>query len=300
MILVAGATGMVGGEACRVLRGEGQRVRALVRATSKEEKVAALRALGCEVVAGDLNDAGSLARACAGVTGVVSTVSSMPFSWSPPSNTIDTVDRDGQRRLIDAAQQAGVRRFTVVTFSGNIDQAFPLRDAKRAVEKHLRESGTEWTILRPSFFSEVWLSPAVGFDARAGQATIYGTGENPISWISFLDVARFAAASVSSAAARNAVLELGGPEPLTPLQVVRIFEQASGRPFRVQHVPVEALQQQLAGAPDDMLRSFTALMLAYAAGDPIDMHATQASFGIALRTVSEYARGVLATAPAQG
>ncbi len=294
MILVAGATGMVGGETCRLLRKEGRPVRALVRTSSSPDKVAALRALGCEVVAGDLRDGDSLAEACAGVEAVVSTVSSMPFSWDPPRNTIESVDRDGQRRLVDAAASARVRRFLLVTFSGHIDRPFPLHFAKRAAEAHLVTSGVPYTILRPSYFQEVWLSPAVGFDAAAARATVYGDGHNRISWISFADVAAFAASALASTAAANATIELGGPEALSPLEVIATFEELAGTRFEVQHVPVDVLEQQFAGAPDDMQRSFTGLMLGYAAGDEIPMTATLERFPLHLTSVADYARRALA------
>lgn len=299
MILVAGATGMVGGEVCRLLRKEGEPVRALVRATAKAEKVEGLRALGCEVVTGDLLDAASLGRACTGAEAVVSTVSAMPFSWDPPRNTVTSVDLDGQRRLIDAAAAARVKRFLLLTFSGHIDRPFPLRDAKRAAEAHLRQSGVPYTILRPSFFSEVWLSPAVGFDAAEGRATIYGDGFNRISWISYLDVARFVAAAVGSVATANQTLELGGPEALSPLEVVRIFEAIGGRHLQVTHVPVATLEGQLAAATDDLQRSFAALMLAYAEGDEIHMGATLSRFQMQLAPVDDVARRLLEPAHAQ-
>jgi NADH dehydrogenase len=73
------------------------------------------------------------------------------------------------------------------------DVDFPLQSAKRAVEDRLKSSGLTYTILQPTFFMEVWLSPALGFDAANAQAQIYGTGENKMSWISYKDVARFAA-----------------------------------------------------------------------------------------------------------
>ena len=60
---------------------------------------------------------------------------------------------------------AGVGQLVYTSFSGQMDLDFPLRNAKRVVEQHLKESGLTYTILRPSFFDEVWLSPALGFDA---------------------------------------------------------------------------------------------------------------------------------------
>jgi uncharacterized protein YbjT (DUF2867 family) len=96
-------------------------------------------------------------------------------------------------------------------------------------------------------------------------------------------------------AARNATLELGGPEALSPLEVVRIFEGVGGRPFEVQHVPEEALRAQLAEAADSLQQSFAGLMLCYAAGDPIDIRATLQAFPLQLTSVRDYARRVLST-----
>jgi uncharacterized protein YbjT (DUF2867 family) len=60
MNLVVGATGFLGGEICRLLAAEGKPVRALVRATSDQGKVAQLESLNIEVVRGDLKDRPSL------------------------------------------------------------------------------------------------------------------------------------------------------------------------------------------------------------------------------------------------
>ena len=117
------------------------------------------------------------------------------------------------------------------------------------MEDDLRRSGLTYTILQPTYFSEVWLSPGMGFDYVNHKATIYGEGHNATSWISYADVARFAVACLDNPAARNATLELGGPDALSPLEVVRIFEKVGGRSFEVTHVPTEALQSQLAGPP---------------------------------------------------
>jgi NADH dehydrogenase len=292
MNLIVGATGMVGSEICRLLAAEGKPVRGLVRVTCDQSKVEALENMGVELASGDVRDRASLDAACQGVQSIISTVSAMPFSHIPGENDCQTVDLEGVKNLIDAAKAAGVQHFVYTSFSRQLACDFPLGNAKRAVEQYLKESGLTYTILHPSFFMEVWLSPAVGFDAASGQAQIYGTGENPISWISFQDVARFAVASLEAPAARNAVIEMGGPQALSPLEVVRIFEQASGKSFAVQHVPVEALVAQQEAAADAMEQSFPALMRCYAQGDPIDMSETLEALPLQLKSVEEYAESV--------
>jgi Predicted nucleoside-diphosphate-sugar epimerases len=78
---------------------------------------------------------------------------------------------------------------------------------------------------------EVWLSPALGFNYDGHTAQIPGDGSKPISYVSYKDVAEFAAASVDNPDAENEVLEIGGPEALTPAQVVKEFENISGPSF---------------------------------------------------------------------
>ena len=293
VILVIGSTGMVGGEVCRQLRAAGKPVRAMVRPTSDPAKVAALRDLGAEIVQADLCNPVSLAAACRGVQAVITTASAMPFSYVPDVNTPQITDQEGMIGLIDAARAAGVPQFIYTSFSGNIDLDSPLRNAKRAAEQHLKESGLNYTILRPSCFMEVWLGPAVGFDYPNAKATIYGAGDKPLSWIAYRDVARFAVASLDNPAARNAVLEIGGPQALSPEEAVHIFERVGGRPFEVQHVPEETLRAQLQAATDPMQKSFAALMLCTAQGDPIDMAGTLKAFPLQLTSVEDYAKSVL-------
>lgn len=291
MNLIVGATGMVGTEICRLMAASGKPVKALVRTSSDPAKVEKLKRLGITVAQGDLRDRISLKAACQGVNAVIDTASSMPFAYAPGENTPQTTDHDGALNLIDVAREAGVRQFVYTSFPP-MAASFPLQDAKRAVESRLRDSGLMHTILRPTYFTEVWLSPAVGFDHANRKAAVYGTGENPISWISFLDVAQFAVASLDNPAARNATLELGGPEGISPRNAIKVFEKIGGKAFEVTHVPVDVLQGQLAAATDPMQRSFAGLMVGYANATAIDMTAALQTFALKLRTVEEYARSV--------
>ncbi len=293
MILIVGATGNLGGEITRQLAESGRPIRAMVRATSDPAKVDMLKGLGAEIVQGEMQDPTSLDMACQGVSAVISTVSAMPSSYQPEENNIQDVDIQGLSNLIEAAKNSGVDHFIYTSFSGGIDLDFPLRNAKRTVEEQLKASGLTYTILRPSYFMEAWLSPAIGFDYVNGTAQICGTGAGPISWISVPDVAAFAVASLDNPAARNAVIELGGPEALSPLEVVKIFEEVGGKQFELSFVPEEALAEQQASSDDPMQQSFAGLMLCNAKGDPIDMQATLAAFPIQVTSVRDYAKSVL-------
>ncbi len=290
MNLVVGATGLLGAAVCRRLAEKGKPVRALVRPTSGAGKRQALERLGVSLVQGDLKDRASLDAACQGASAVLSTASSTLSRQ--PGDSIQTVDLEGQINLIDAARAAKVPRFIYVSFTGNMDTDFPLRNAKRTVERHVKESGMTYTILRPSCFMEVWLSPAVGFDFANAKAQIYGSGEKEVSWISLEDVAQFAVECLDNTAAANATIELGGPEALSPLEVVRTFERATGRQFELQHVSKEALAAQREAATDPVQQSFAALMLAVADGDAIDMGPTLRKFPVKLTSVGSYARRV--------
>jgi uncharacterized protein YbjT (DUF2867 family) len=295
VILVVGATGQVGSEVCRLLAGQNESVRALVRSTSDPVRVAALRDLGVHVVEGDLRAPDTLAPACAGVTAIISTASA---TASPQrGDSILNVDRDGQQALIDAAIDAAVEHFIFVSFSSGIPGDTPLHGAKRDAEQRLRESGMSWTVLRPTAFMEVWLSPLVGFDVPKGNVVVFGSGGAGISYISLLDVARFCVESLSRPAAWNRTIELGGPEPITPLQAVRIAQEVTGRTLQVNHVPTEALQAQYESATDPLQKSMAGLTRALAAGDAIDMGVTAQAFGFRLRTVREFMEAAYAQRP---
>jgi uncharacterized protein YbjT (DUF2867 family) len=294
MILVVGATGLLGMEICRRLRHDGKSVRGLVRATSDGAKTAELVNTGVELVRGDLKDPPSLEAACAGIATVISTASSTLSRQE--GDSIETVDRRGQVALIDAARSARVEHFIFVSFRDNPRIQFPLTAAKRAVERHLKDSGLAYTILQASYFMEVWLTPLLGFDFASGKVRIYGDGPNRLSWVSYKDVARIAAAAVDQPAARNVTLNVGGPEALTPLEVVRMFEAAGSADISIDMVNESDLSAQMQSAADPLQKSFAGLMLQYAAGDAMDTSKTRSLFPFELTSVRDYASTQLARA----
>ena len=284
-VLVAGATGSLGSEICRQLIEKNIKVKGLVRTTSDASKVAHLKASCVETIEGDLKDKASLEKALNGVSAIISTVSSSLSRQE--GDSIKTVDDEGQINLVNAAVNAGVKQFIYISFC-ELGEC-PLQTAKRKVEEHLAESGLSYTILQPTYFMEVWLSPALGFDYPNMKATIYGEGKNKVSWIAIKDVASFAVAALDNPAAKNKIIELGGPEALSPLEAVNIFEANKGEKFELQFVAEETMSAQKDGAQDPLSESFAALMLGIAKGSEIDMKNTIDAFPMRLTSVNDYA-----------
>ena len=289
MILVVGATGLLGTRVCERLRAEGRTVRALVRRTSNPERVNALRSLGCELATGDLKDPPQIQAACQGISALISTASSTLSRQA--GDSIESVDLRGQLALVNAARSAGVGRFVYVSFRDDPTVQYPLTQAKRSVERAIAD--LDFTSIQASYFMEVWLSPAVGFDYIHGRARIYGSGLKSLSWVSYRDVAEFCIAPVLRSVAGRSVLEVGGPEPLSPLEVVKIFEAESGRRFELETISEAKLREQFDSANDPLEKSFAGLMLQYAQGDAIAMQGLLESIPVRLTSVREYARTVL-------
>lgn len=202
------------------------------------------------------------------------------------------MDRQGQLNVVSAAEAAGVRQFIFISFLQS-PEAFPLQDAKHAVEERLQQSNMAYTILRPTFFMEIWLSSHLDFDPANAAATIYGQGVNKISWISLRDVAAFAVAALDNESARNSIINLGGREALSPLEVVHLFEQQTGKKFQLQYVSEDALRAQKERATDGLQQSFAALMLTYAQGAEVPMEETLNAFSLSPLTVMAYSHVLL-------
>ncbi len=297
MILVAGATGVLGSEIVRRLLARGEKVRAMVRATSNGESVERLRKAGAQTVVADLKDRGSLGPACAGVAGVITGVTAI--TTAKEGDSFDATDGEGNKALIDAARKAGVKKFVLVSFNTELAPDCPLRSAKKSAEEHLKKSGLDYTILHPSLFFESWLGPMLFADPVAGTAKIYGSGKHPIRYIAVADVAELAVQSLSTAAASKATIPFGGPEEISQRDAVGIFEKTFGKKFSVTEVPEEALEAQWRAAQNPFEKSFAALMLGAARGFDTGMQPPFEQFPMKMTSPREYVRRLAADSGAR-
>jgi dihydroflavonol-4-reductase len=115
-VLVTGATGFTGGHLARSLAGRGHRVRGLVRPASLA-RARTLEADGVAIAPGDLTDAASLRAAAQGVE-VIYHVAATYREAGQPSSAYTAVNVEGTRRVLEAAEAAGVRRVVHCSTAG--------------------------------------------------------------------------------------------------------------------------------------------------------------------------------------
>jgi dihydroflavonol-4-reductase len=135
---VTGGTGFIGGRVCRILRDRGDVVVALVRDPAKGRD---LDALGCELVAGDLDDADALRRGMEGAD-VVLHIAAIYKIGIPKAERagMDRANVEGTEHVIDAAVAAGVPRIVYVSTVG----AFGNTHGK-VVDESYEHPGLEYT-----------------------------------------------------------------------------------------------------------------------------------------------------------
>jgi uncharacterized protein YbjT (DUF2867 family) len=235
MVLVTGATGGLGRRIVRLLREREQSVRAFVKLTSRYGE---LEHRGAEIFIGDLLQERDIQKACQGMRYVISAHGSNASS----RGGAQTIDYRANIDLIDAAKAAGIEHFVFISVLG-ADRGYedaPVFKAKWAVEQYLRNSGLNYTILRPSGFSSNLLPLAEQF-RQTGIYLLVGDPQTRTSIVSTDDLARIAVESVTTAGALNQTLPVGGPEILTRADVPRIFGRIFNREPVVINPPLVTL-----------------------------------------------------------
>jgi uncharacterized protein YbjT (DUF2867 family) len=231
MILVVGASGRLGRLVAERLLERGQSIRVLDRGSASASDLAEA---GAEVVPGDLKDRGSLLSACAGVDAIVTTANS---ALRGGADTVESVDRQGNFALIDAAVEAGATRFVFTSVLGaSVHSPAPFVRAKGEVEERLRSTGLIWTVLQPNVFMDVWF-PAVLGPALAGQSVkLVGQGRRRHSFVAAHDVASYAVSALLTGLADRQTLVIGGPQPMSWSEIIAMLEQQVGHPVKVEHL----------------------------------------------------------------
>ncbi len=226
IIAVTGATGQQGGAVARKLRAEGWQVRALTRDPGKPA-AQELKALGAEVVAGDLDNRAELDAAFQGAYGVFS----VQNFWLP------NVGFEGEIRqgklVAGAAKAAGVQHL-VYSSVGAAHRGLGQKhfESKWLIEQYIQSLEIPYTILRPAAFMENYNWSR----AYILNGTFSGNGLRPDKKhqiIAVEDVAEFAALALANPKEYlGRTIELAGDE-LTEPELAETFSRVIGRPVKL-------------------------------------------------------------------
>ena len=221
MILVTGATGKTGGETARALAGRGVKVRALVRDVAKAE---GLKALGIELVPGDVTDSASVLKAMAGVQRLLVLL--------PNSQR----QLDLEKQLVDLAKQAGVRHIVKMSSMEAVaDAQTPIPQAHWASEQHIRQSGLAWTMIKPNFFMQNFLGSAKSIKENKSFSLPMGEGRTAMA--DARDIGAVTAEALAGKGHEGQNYEITGPELLTFHQVAERFSEVLGT--KISYAPAD-------------------------------------------------------------
>lgn len=226
MIAVTGATGQQGGAVARKLLADGWKVRALTRDLDKPA-AQELRALGAEIVPGDMDDRAQLDAAFSGAYGVFS----VQNFWLPGVG-FDGEVRQGNN-VADAAKAAGVQHL-VYSSVGAAHRGMGQKhfESKWIIEQHIHSLGIPYTILRPvAFFENFNWERAYILNGTFNAIGLRPEKERQL--IGVEDIAVFAALAFANPSEyAGKTIELAG-DALTESQLAETFTKVIGRPVKL-------------------------------------------------------------------
>ena len=232
-VLVTGATGTIGRDVARQLSAKGVAVRAGVRDQAKARKQ-----FGADIalVPFDFENEKTFSETLEGVEKVFLLPPLLP-------NQLEVMNA-----FVDAAKRTGVRHIVKLSAIGIDDETQPMAIKGHAAnEQHIRESGLEFTFLRPNSFMQNFITY---FPPRNG-AIYLPWGNGTASFVDTRDVASVAAKALTSDGHGGRIYTLTGPATLGIAEVALILSEVTGREFKYIDVPEAAARDGMlqAGVP---------------------------------------------------
>lgn len=274
MILVVGGTGRLGSLVANRLAAQGRHVRVLSRGlvppvVPLHEQV--------ERVLGDVRDPTRMQDAVAGAEVVVLAMHGFAGRGGVSPGT---VDQQGSRNVIAAAEQADADVVMLSIAGASATSPLELARVKYGVEEHLRTSRCRWTVVRSDAFAQTWFGVLEQTAATSHRPMVFGGGKNPIGWVDVDEVAALVEHAVLEPSRRGRILEISGPERLTLEQLATLVMEQHGWPGKPRRLPRLALRAMaIVAAPvrPDLARRARA-SLAMDVLPPVDDHPTRAAF----------------------
>ena len=238
-VAILGATGFVGSYIVDALVEAGHTPRALVRPGSE----AKLRhGAQCEIVPGDVGDASAVARLMAGADAAIYNIGIIR-DFPDQGITFEAMHYEGAIRAIDAARDAGVKRFVLMSANGVRPDGVPYQSTKYRAEQYLQASGLDWTIFRPSvvfgdprglmeFCTQLiheMIDPPVPAPLFHDGFLPTGAGQFELSPVFVGDVAQCFVRSLGAPATVGRIYPRGGPDTLSWKEIIDTLANVAGK-----------------------------------------------------------------------
>ena len=226
-ILVAGSTGYLGSHIVKELLHRGIDFKAIARNSAK------LETLGCtprQIIHTQITDKNALKGCCENVDVVIS---SLGITRQKDGLTYMQVDYQANKNLLDEAISSGVKKFIYVSvLGGERLKHLKICEAKERFVEALKESGLDYTIIRPSgFFSDMSEFHQM---AKNGRIYLFGDGNIPVNPIHGADLAKICIDSIFES---QKEIPIGGPEILTHRQIAETAFKTVNHPIKITFIP---------------------------------------------------------------
>jgi nucleoside-diphosphate-sugar epimerase len=223
-ILVAGATGNLGGRIVRALVDRGAEIRVIVRKSSDQGKIRQLETLGVKVYRVNNWNVEELAKACNGVTCVVSALAGLR-----------DVIIDAQKVLVDAAIAAGVPRFIPSDYSLDFtkfsDGENRNLDLRREFHHYLDSTSISFTTIFNGAFMDLLTGqmPVIFFKQKL--VLYWGDSDNRWDFTTMDDTAAFTA-NVAMDTSTPRYLHIAGDQ-VSPREIRNVVNEIAGHKFKL-------------------------------------------------------------------
>ena len=229
-ILVIGATGTVGSEVLRLLRGrDGIHIRAAVRDKTKS---AVLAGPGVDLVLFNYDKPETYAPACQGIDSIFIVAPFNPNGVAQSQAFLRTAGESGVTHVTKLSVIGSVRNITVGKWHAAIDDA-------------LKKSGMAWTLLCPGGFMQNFIETSA---PQLDGGMYFPAGNAKACFIDTRDIAAIAVKALTEPGHEGKEYTLTGPEDLSYAEVAAIIGEVSGRQIRYIDVPEDAARQAMLAA----------------------------------------------------
>ena len=277
IILVTGATGNQGGAVARQLLADGYQVRAMTR-DLQGDKAKALAALGAQLVQGDLDDPESLERALDGAWGA--------YAVQTNQEGVALEEKQG-KRFAEIARGIGIRHFVYSSVaSADRGTGIPHFENKWRIEGQIRSLAfPSYTIMRPVFFMENFLSPWLKPGIMAGKLRLPLAPETGLQLIALEDIGKFGALAFKEHERMNGVeVDIAGDQRTMP-EAADIISLAMDKKVLFESAPIEEMRKVSADLAT-MFQWFDRV------GYRVDIGAVEKNYGVKFCNFSEWANKV--------